>query len=306
MTVVAEVSGLTKKFGRLSVLTDVSFQLERDKIYGLLGRNGAGKSTLLKILAAQQFASAGTVHLFGEPAYENKRVLGNICLIKESQHYPDTYTLADVLAVAATLYPHWNEELALDLADAFALPVRRRMIRKYSRGMVAAVGIIVGLASRAPLTVFDEPYLGLDAVARTLFYERLLADYSEHPRTIVLSTHLIDEVSQLLEHVLIVDQGRLLIDEDAEAVRQRVMTVTGPSVLVAAFAAGQPILHREQLGDTVAVSIVGAWDATRRREAAELGLRLTPLSLQQLFVHLTTAAGPAAAPVNAPREAGIA
>ena len=81
-------------------------------------------------------------------------------------------------------------------------------MKALSRGMLSAAGIIVGLASRAPLTIFDEPYLGLDAVARSLFYDRLLEDYTEHPRTVILSTHLIDEVSRLLEHVIVLDQGQ--------------------------------------------------------------------------------------------------
>ena len=102
--------------------------------------------------------------------------------------------------------------------DDFNLPLKRR-IKKLSRGMLSAVGIVIGLASRAPLTIFDEPYLGLDVVSRGLFYDRLMEDYLEHPRTVILSTHLIDEVSNLLEHVLVIDNGKLIIDEDAEDLR---------------------------------------------------------------------------------------
>jgi ABC-2 type transport system ATP-binding protein len=93
--------------------------------------------------------------------------------------------------------------------------------------MTSAVGIVIGLASRAPVTLFDEPYLGLDAVARQLFYDRLLADYAEHPRTVVLSTHLIEEIAPLLERVLLIDRGRVLLDADAEALGGSAVTVTG-------------------------------------------------------------------------------
>ena len=96
--------------------------------------------------------------------------------------------------------------------------------------MLSAVGIVIGLASRAPLTIFDEPYLGLDAVSRGIFYDRLMEDYSEHPRTVILSTHLIDEVSNLLEHVLVIDNGKLIIDQDAEELRGRAFTVTGQAL----------------------------------------------------------------------------
>src|ERR1700709_2720420 len=135
----------------------------------------------------------------------------------------------------------------------FRLPTNRR-IKKLSRGQLSAVGVIVGLASRAPLTFFDEPYLGLDAVARQLFYDRLLADYAEHPRTVVLSTHLIDEVSDLIEHVVLMDQGKVLIDEDADVLRGRAVTVTGPVEAVERFATGHTELHRERLGGFLRVT----------------------------------------------------
>jgi energy-coupling factor transporter ATP-binding protein EcfA2 len=95
--------------------------------------------------------------------------------------------------------------------DDFALP-GNRAVKKLSRGMASAVGIVIGLAAHAEITLFDEPYLGLDAVARQIFYDRLLADYAEHPRTVLLSTHLIDEVANLLEHVVVIDRGRIVAD----------------------------------------------------------------------------------------------
>ena len=139
------------------------------------------------------------------------------------------------------------------------------------------------------MTIFDEP-LGLDVVARSLFYERLLADYVEHPRTILISTHLIDEVSRLLEHVLVLDQGRLIIDEEAEALRSRAFTVTGSASQVATFTAGKRLLGGEQFGSLVSATLLGNADASERRQAAALGLELTPVSLQQLIIHLTSTA----------------
>ena len=158
-----------------------------------------------------------------------------------------------------------------------------------SRGMLSAAGSIVGLASRAPLTIFDEPYLGLDAVARSLFYDRLLEDYAEHPRTVILSTHLIDEVSRLLEHILILDQGRLILDEEAEALRGRAFAVVGPAAQVDTLTAGKELLDRQPFGGLVSATIMGTGDASDRKRAEALGLELAPVSLQQLFVHLTSA-----------------
>src|SRR5262249_40772508 len=151
-------------------------------------------TTLMQIITGQQFASSGTVEVMGASPVENDTVLTNVCFVRENLRYPEWFTVRHSLRAAALLFPRWDEAFAQSLVDEFRLP-RFRQMRKLSRGMLSAVGVIIGLASRAPLTLFDEPYLGLDAVARQLFYDRLLADYAEHPRTIVLSTHLIDEVA---------------------------------------------------------------------------------------------------------------
>ena len=163
-------------------------------------------------------------------------------------------------------------------------------MKALSRGMLSTAGIIVGLASRAPLTIFDEPYLGLDAVARSIFYDRLLDDYAEHPRTVILSTHLIDEVSRLLEHILVIDQGRLMLDEEAEALRGRAFTVVGPAAQVETFTAGKLLLGGEHFGALVSATLLGNADAGERRQAAALGLEVTPVSLQQLIIHMTSTA----------------
>ncbi len=148
------------------------------------------------------------------------------------------------------------------------------------------MGVIVGLASRAPLTFFDEPYLGLDAVARQVFYDRLLEDYSEHPRTVILSTHLIDEVSNLLEHVLVIDEGRIIIDSPADELRGTVTNIVGAKSAVDTFVAGREVLHREGIGGLASVT-VGALSASDKSAAQKAGLELSPVSLQQLIVRKT-------------------
>jgi len=166
------------------------------------------------------------------------------------------------------------------------LPVHRR-IKKLSRGQLSSIGVIVGLASRAPLTFFDEPYLGLDAVARQLFYDRLLQDYAEHPRTVILSTHLIDEVANLLEHVLVIDAGRIIIDQDAESLRGSATTVVGTRATVDAFVSDRAVLDRETIGGLASATINGL-DAAGKAAATAAGLELAPVSLQQLVVKHTT------------------
>ena len=231
MTSVVEAHGLTKRFGNFTAVDNVNFAIEKDKIYGLLGRNGAGKTTMMNLLTAQDFATAGTALVFGESPVENAKVLRKLCFIKESQRYPDDFKPKHVFASAPWFFENWDSAFAERLIDDFRLPLNRR-IKKLSRGQLSSIGVIVGLASRAPLTFFDEPYLGLDAVARQIFYDRLLEDYGRHPRTGILSTHLIDEVSNLLEHVLVIDNGTIIIDEDAEDLRGSATTVVGPKSAV--------------------------------------------------------------------------
>jgi ABC-2 type transport system ATP-binding protein len=286
MSRVVEVSHLTKSFGRVVAVNQVSFSIEAGKIYGLLGRNGAGKTTIMRIITAQLFPTSGEVKVFGAHPYENGRVLSQICAVSDRQKYPNGYRVLDVLEQAAFFFPQWDQEYAFALVEAFRLPLSRLM-KALSRGMLSAAGIIVGLASRAPLTIFDEPYLGLDAVARSIFYDRLLEDYAEHPRTVILSTHLIDEISRLLEHILVIDQGRLVLDEDAEALRGRAFTVVGPAARVDTFTAGKQLLARSPLGGQVAATVMGNGNMEDRKRALALGLSLAPVSLQQLLVHLT-------------------
>ncbi|MGV9767275.1 ATP-binding cassette domain-containing protein [Micromonospora tulbaghiae] len=286
MSVVA-AAGLTKRFGDVAALDDVTFTLTGNKIYGLLGRNGAGKTTLMQLITGQQNLTGGDLTLFGERPYENERALSRVVFIKESQTYPTAYQVRHVLSLAGRLFPNWDEDFAQSLVDDFDLP-RKRNVRKLSRGMLSALGVTIGLAARAPLTFFDEPYLGLDAVARQLFYDRLLADYAENPRTVVLSTHLIDEVADLIEHVLLLDRGKLLLDAPSDELRGEVMEASGPAGAVDEFAGAHRVLHREQLGGTVRAALRGSFDNAERLRAKKLGIDLAPVSLQQAVVRLTT------------------
>ncbi|SCL17004.1 ABC-2 type transport system ATP-binding protein [Micromonospora nigra] len=304
MSPVVTVTDLTKRYRDVTALDGVSFSLTENRIYGLLGRNGAGKTTLMQVLTAQNFATSGDVCVFGQHPYENERVLARTSFIKESQTYPSHLRVAHVLRAADLAHPDWDEEFAQRLVDEFRLP-RQRNVRKLSRGMLSALGIIVGLASRAPLTFFDEPYLGLDAVARQLFYDRLLADYLEHPRTIVLSTHLIDEVSDLIEHVLLIDQGRLLLDVEAEALRGQVVTVSGPVAKVDEFARTCTELHRVLLGGTARATVRGDFGPPDHDRARSLGLGLEAASLQDIVVRLTTSHHGHAPGVGATNEEAV-
>lgn len=290
MTDVIHVDGLTKTYGSggssVHAVRDAGFTLSGNRIYGLLGRNGAGKTTMMQLLTGQEFATSGSIRVFGENPVENAKVLERVCFIKESQRYPDDFRVKHVLRSAAWFFAGWDSAFADELVAKFRVPINRRM-KKLSRGQLSAVGVIVGLASRAPLTFFDEPYLGLDAVARQLFYDTLLADVAEHPRTVVLSTHLIDEVSNLLEHVIVIDEGRIIIDADADDLRGTAIDVVGSRSAVDAFTRGRDVLHTSAIGGLASVTVAGL-DADGRAQATAAGLELAPVSLQQLVVRTTS------------------
>ncbi|NMA77078.1 MAG: ABC transporter ATP-binding protein [Actinomycetales bacterium] len=286
-----ETRNLTKQFRDVVAIDDVSLSFTENRVHGLLGRNGAGKTTLMKLLTGQIFASSGQMRVLGQNPVENPQVLARTCFIQESQKYPDGFRALDVLRIAEGLYPAWDQELARELIADFRLP-EKRAIKKLSRGQLSAVGIILGLASRAPLTFFDEPYLGLDAVARRLFFDRLLADFAQHPRTVILSTHHIDEVSNLLEHVVLLDEGRVAISDEAESLQSAAIEVSGRRGEVMACIAEADVLHLQEIGSLATATIHAEAGSADRARAA--GLQVAPVSLQNYIVHRTTAAATAA------------
>jgi len=281
-----EADGVTRRFKDTLALDNVTLNFAKDQIHGLLGRNGAGKTTLMSVMTAQDWPTEGDVHVFGQVPYENEQVLPDICFVREDQRYPEDAMAKHAFAAAADAFENWDAEFARQLIEDFGVP-EKTAIKKMSRGQKSAVGVIIGLASRAPLTVFDEPYMGLDAVARQLFYDRLLQDYSQNPRTIVLSSHLIDEIAHLLEHVVVIDKGKIFVDESAEELHGRAVTLVGRADAVEKVIGDREVLDREELGRIVRTTVLGRLTARERQLIAELDLDVIPVSLQQLIVHLT-------------------
>lgn len=286
MNSVIEVRNLTKRYKNTLALDDVSFDIEKDTIYGFLGRNGAGKTTAMSIITAQDTQTSGDVRVFGEHPYENSKVLSRMCFVREGQKYPDDSTAKQAFKAARMFFPNWDDSVAEELIEEFQLPLKTP-IKKLSRGQNSAVGVIIGLASRAEVTFFDEPYLGLDAVARQIFYDRLVEEYAKWPRTIVLSSHLIDEVSNLIERVLVIDNGRIVMDETADDARGQATNLVGDADAVESAVAGYEIIHRETLGRVTSVTILGTLPDDQRAELTAKGVDFAPVSLQQLIVRRT-------------------
>jgi ABC-2 type transport system ATP-binding protein len=290
MTPAISVTGLTRRYRGHLALDQVSVEVEAGTITGLLGRNGAGKTTLMRIIAGQDFASGGSVRVLGASPVENDKVLRQMVFIREDQSYPD-FNVGHAVRAASWFYPNWCEELADNLLADFALP-RNRSVKKLSRGMRSALGIVLGLAARAEVTMFDEPYAGLDAVTRQVFYDSLLADYAAHPRTVLLSTHLIDEAAGLLERVVLLDGGRVALEAVADDLRGVATRVSGPALAVDEFTAGRSVWERRRMGSQESVVVVGPLADPDRAPASTAHLTLEPLSLQELVVHTAGRAAP--------------
>jgi ABC-2 type transport system ATP-binding protein len=288
MTPAISAAGLSRRYRGQLALDQVNFDIEPGSITGLLGRNGAGKTTLLRIVAGQEFPSSGRVAVLGDSPVDSEKVLRQMVFVREDQRYPDYgsgpgFQVRHALRAASWFYPNWDAELAAELVADFCLPPSRK-VTKLSRGMRSALGIVIGLAARAEVTLFDEPYAGLDPVARKLFYDRMLADYATHPRTVLLSTHLIDEAAGLMERVLVIDHGAIVLNAAADEVRGSATSVSGPGIAMAEFTAGRTVWERRRIGSQESAVVAGALDDTDRARARSLRLHLEPLTLQQVVV----------------------
>lgn len=295
-----EVRDLTARYGSTTALDAVSFEIRPGAITGLLGRNGSGKTTFLSVLAAFRRRNGGTVLVDGEDPWENPRIMGGTCLVRESGDVVADEAIKENLSFLADRRPTFDRAAAEALLDRFELSPDKRPDR-LSRGQRSAFGVVVGIATRAPLTLLDEVHLGMDAPARYAFYDALLADWIEHPRTIVLSSHLIGEVERLLEDVVVIDKGRVLAADDASTLREQGLTVTGPADAVDAFVVGRRVVARQSLGRTAQATVIGtqADDDVRARAA---GLELGAVGLQDLFVHLTDRGAGETADALTPQE----
>ena len=274
-----EGKGLTMRFGNNTALDGVDVCFGDNKIYGLLGRNGAGKSTLLSVVTNRLLPTAGEVFIDGEPARENDRVLRRVYYMGEKTLLPDTATVAQLFRWTGDFYPGFDGEYAGQLADTFGLPEKKKL-KNLSTGYLTIAKLIAALASNAPYTLFDEPVLGLDANHREVFYRQLIESYSRQPRTILISTHLIEEVADIIEQVVIIKAGKILRDRPAEEVKRMGYTVSGRAEAVDAYCTGRDVLSVDTLGGLKTACILG-----KAEEAP--GLDVSGLDMQKLFIRLT-------------------
>ena len=281
-----QINHIKKRYGNVTALENLSFSFEYGKIYGLLGRNGAGKSTLINIIANRLFADEGEVLIDGLPAKENMAVHEKLFCMSDQNLYDSNLKIRDIFKWTGRFYDHFQMDQAFEIAEMFSLDTKKRF-PALSNGQQSILKLTVALALDVPYVIFDEPVLGLDANHRELFYHLLLRDYEERQRTIILATHLIEEVANIIEEVVLIDKGRLLLQESVETLLDRGYCVSGSEYAVRDFCADKHVIGYDELGALRLAYILGA-----REDLPKGGpLQISHMNLQKLFVKLTEKGG---------------
>ena len=275
------INNISKSYDKVRALDNVQLHLEENKIYGLLGRNGAGKTSLLNIINGRLFADSGQVLVDGEPALENDVVLRKLFMTSEKTLYPESMRIKVVYEWTRTFYPDFDMAYAQKASDLFELDTRKK-VKSLSTGFVSIFKLVAALSANTPYLFFDEPVLGLDANNRDLFYKLLLEKYCANPCTIVISTHLIEEVSSVIEEVIVIKSGTILVNEPRESLLSRGYAVSGMAGAVDAWTKGKNIMAADTLG-----GLKTAYILDENKANVPSDLTLGKLDLQKLFIHLT-------------------
>lgn len=281
-----QIKNVSKHYKDITALDHVTFSFEYGKIYGFLGRNGAGKSTLINIIANRIFADTGEILIDGIPARENMDVHEKIFCMSEADLYADSLKVKELFRWVNCFYDSFQEETAFEIAEMYNLDLNKRF-KALSKGYQSIFKLAIALSLQVPYVIFDEPVLGLDANHRELFYELLLKDYEKNERTIIIATHLIEEVANLIEEVVLIDKGRIMLQENVNTLLETGYGVSGLSSEVDAYCKGKNVIGYEELGNLKIAYVLG--EKTPLPKTANL--TISTMNLQKLFVKLTEKGG---------------
>jgi len=268
------------------VLKDITYKENEHMIIGLWGRNGVGKTTLMKLMAGHLKPNQGTIKISGHIPYDNLEAQQYLCYMQEDHPFSEIWSVRDALRFYSYFNPNWNQELAERLLETFKLPVKRKT-KKLSTGMKTALQLVIGLASQADVTILDEPTNGLDAGMRKKFYELLLKSHDDHPRLILLSTHHIEEVQTLLESVVVVHEGKILLNERMDELRSRGIWLAGDSKQVDKLTNGKKIMDRHDMGTFKKVMLDELYSNEWRDLARVHGISIEKALVQDYLLSLT-------------------
>ena len=276
-----EISKVTKKFGDTCALSEVNLELKEQGLYGLLGNNGAGKTTLFNVITNRLFPDSGSVCIDGESVADRDEVLGKIYMMGEENYYPEDMKVFKAFEKTGLFYPQFDLEKAMELSRQFGLDTKKK-ITKLSTGYASIFRMILALCVNTPYLLLDEPVLGLDARHRDMFYKALIEKYAESPCTIVISTHLIQEVAHIIGHAIVIRDGSIIKDAPAEELLKGCWSISGPKARVEAFTQGMIAVKTSVMGGLSSVLIEGLDEAAPLPE----GLEKQKATLQDYFIAL--------------------
>ena len=267
---------VTKRYGSTTAIDRMSLEINENGIYCLLGRNGAGKTTLMKLLAGHITATEGQITVCGE------KVSGGFM--------PECVSYIESGAVQFDLKVHELIELAAELAEDFDRDFASEMLKRFnldggkkykklSFGMKTMLTTIISLSNNSSVILLDEPTLGFDAIMRDQFNSLLLESYQTHPRVIIVSTHLIDEIAKVTEHLIIIENGRILLKTSIDDIDEKAYTLTGMTSSVTPLLDGLNCIGKTVMGSVMAAHIYG-----ERAEPPE-GVSIERMSLQDFFIN---------------------
>lgn len=281
-----ELNDVSKHFGKTKAIDKVSLNLAPNKIHGLLGRNGAGKTTLLNIITNRIFPDRGTVRIGGKNTIQDEQILRSVFYVTEKNLFPEGSNLKELLYVCKDFYPSADLSYAHKLAAKFKLNLKQK-ISGLSSGYMSIFKAIMALCSNAPIFILDEPVTGLDANHRELLYKEILAIYAANSQTIIISTHLIEEIASLLEDVVIIDHGKILLKDSTESLLEKAWIVAGEAGKVHTFTKSMRILKTTAIGGRSEMLVFGLINQQQLQAGKDLGLEFAKASLQKVFVGLT-------------------
>ena len=281
-----QIKNVTKQYKDVTALDNVSFSFEYGKIYGFLGRNGAGKSTLINIIANRIFADSGEVIIDNVPAKENMKIHDKIFCMSEADLYNTNLKIKDHFKWIDRFYDDFDKRKAFEIAEKFNLNVNKKF-KALSKGYQSIFKLTIALSLNVPYVIFDEPVFGLDANHRELFYDLLLKDYENSERTIIIATHLIEEVANIIEEVVLIDKGKVLLQDNVSSLLETGYSISGLAHEVDTYCAGKNVIGYDELGNLKIAYVLG-----EKTPLPKTGnLTLSVMNLQKLFVKLTEKGG---------------
>ncbi|MBK9362443.1 MAG: ABC transporter ATP-binding protein [Rubrivivax sp.] len=278
-----EARNLTLRYGAKVAVDDISFHIPKGRVVGLLGHNGAGKTTLMKALVGLLRQRGGSLQVMGlQPQAQRVQLLQSVCYIPDVAILPRWARVGELISLMSGLHPRFSAERARALLRRTSVDLNAR-VKTLSKGMVVQAHLALVAAIDAKLMILDEPTLGLDVLSRKAFYEMLIDEWCDGERSVLISTHQVEEIESLLSDVMMLNEGRLALAISLEDIDKRFVALGHDAAVAEEMAAAHPLLRYRVQGGSAAL-----FDGEPPPSVAALGRRLRP-SLVDLFVALTRA-----------------